>query len=248
MDVTLVLSTHNELRGSLKKPQLEELIRQWAKTLEKVNGSLLIADARSRDGTLETLKNLQKEGIRVLSHKSSSRSKAVRAAYEQLVHGAFGGYVCHIDLSLKLPPELFLKIWEIRLKAPLLLGKRQKRLDAFHEIFFSRLQWLFCKLLFWKVSSDPNMGLRIYQTSFLKPLLDLTPRWVTSIDLALTLYAFQSGVKILEIPVISKDRPAYRPLSFGHFTLSFGRVLELLAIRLTLGSVRGNLRALRMRF
>jgi glycosyltransferase involved in cell wall biosynthesis len=191
---SLILLAHNEART------IEEEVRALNAVVAAIPDSeFIVAEDGSADGTREVLERLAPElNFRLIGGRErKGYSKAVIDA----VLAARGSVVCVCDGGLKHAPADILKLYELRDRFDLVIGRKTKREDQLYRRLLTWGMNLALRLYFRVPVHDADSGLRQYGPRVIVEVIlgNLFFRGFPSAEI--TLRAIRRGLRYAEVPV-----------------------------------------------
>lgn len=180
---------------------------------------ILIVDDGSPDGTAEIVKELQKKYPQKLFLEERTGKLGLGTAY---IHGFKWGldrqykYLYEMDADFSHPPskleELYKNLKDD--KCDVIVGSRYTRGGGvvnwpFSRKFLSYGASLYVRIITWMPIKDPTAGFVGYKDTVLRTIdLDKIRFIGYAFQIEMKYSAFKRGFKIMEIPIIFKDREA----------------------------------------
>lgn len=182
---------------------IEEVAKGWLNLLDTFFAKdditkLLLVDYGSTDNTLEVLKQLQSERsdkIEVSSSSSAGYNNGLISAYNNAV-ALNPEYVFQVNADVRYSPDEFHKIWERGQIGKIIIGSRRNTKEN-----KGSLKWLI-KMMYGVIIKDASIPYRLYQTDYLKHLLNLLPSSLpANPNTYFSLLAKYSGEGLHNVPI-----------------------------------------------
>lgn len=235
-ELSLVMPCFNEASG------LEALLETWLVGLrERIESfEVLVINDGSSDGSGRILDRMRKENreLRVFHQLNVGHGPSIRRGYEL----ARGQYVAQADLNGCFEVSDFLRMWDLRDKYALVLGRRTHRIDSWANRQAARLSRRTVRWLFDMELLDPDVPFRIMNGLVLRKFLRQLPKSQSSPNLALSVFFRLIGqASVFEMPVPFRFRSFGKSRSGLISNLSASGTVLAELLRLKLASVRNKL-------
>lgn len=162
-DLSIILPVHNE------RDTLELVLNEWKKVLDhyQINYHFIICEDGSTDGTKELLKRIQGKYRLILQQKDK------RCGYGLAVIGglkaAITEYILCVDSDGQCDPLDFIKFWNSRYEAEVIMGHRLRRVDPVERKLFSLLFKAALRVLFPNKIHDPSAPFVLFSKKTIEP-------------------------------------------------------------------------------
>lgn len=200
-ELALIIPVFNE------ETLIGPVLNDWSKELNRlqINYEIHVYVAKSKDKTLEIVKELSKENNRIVVH---DRPKLGHGP--DLIQGYKDNseteWVFQVDSDDEMKPDGFEKLWKNRNDYDILIGKRiRKNQKLVRKItsLFSRLSiWIFYGAKIY----DVNAPYRLIRTSCFKSLFFIMPENMQAPNIVISGYASLKNLKAYESNVEFNDR------------------------------------------
>ena len=220
---------------------IESLLKEWVTALQDAVQSfeIVVINDGSSDGTGRVLDRLRHEikTLRVIHQLNSGHGRAVRRGYEL----SRGKYILQLDSNGRYEPSDFLRLWEEKAQAHLVLAHRTHRLDSLIRRSFSSFLKRSAKWLFSIELQDPDVAFRLFER---KPVLHylsgLSPSW-DSVNLAMSIILkreMPDRVKEIKIPFRKRPKGETYIGPTALAKLASHYLQEMIRLRFTMVSIR----------
>ena len=210
MKLSIIIPVFNE-----QKTVREIIKRVSAIKIKNVKIDITVVDDGSTDKTLSILKEISRKNhkFKLIEHeKNSGKGAAVRTGIE----GSNGDYIIIQDADLEYDPIYYLKllqpfesnqvdvVYGSRLiNYPLNLWGKKKTVLPSHLIA-NRLLTSFTNLLYQSNLTDMETGYKVFRKKILDNIMIKSNKF--DFEAEITAKILKKGVKIVEIPIITKPR------------------------------------------
>lgn len=198
-ELSVVIPCYNE------SERLEPMFQQWISTLEGTVPSfeIIAINDGSIDGTGRALDRLRKDykSLRVIHQLNMGPTGAIRRGCEV----ARGHFVLFVTSDERYEPADFVRMWELRKDSIQVMAHRTHRIDSLFSRGWNELTKKLAAWIFGVGLEDPSSWFRLLRRDVLQVYLNIVPKSVQSLPLALSY-------------LIKKDHPtlvAECPIHFG---------------------------------
>jgi len=205
IDVSVILPCFNE--GPTFEKSVEKILVQL-KQLKK-NWEIIFVEDKSIDDTKKSVESLVKKikNSRTIYHaKNYGRGKSV----EDGIRVAWGSICGYLDVDLEVSEKYIpLFISEIEDGHDIVVGKRfyEGGLKSLTRLLASKIYSASVRSILKLPVDDTESGYKFFKKSKIVPLLSKIKSKHWFWDTEICAYAFWSGLKISQVPVIFKRRP-----------------------------------------
>jgi glycosyltransferase involved in cell wall biosynthesis len=197
--LTIVMPVYNEA-GVIERVVsdfYEEIVR-------KTGAEFTIAEDGSTDGTKEILRKISAK-FPIELHLGRERKGYARAAKDAL-RTANSQFVFFSDSDGQYAPSDFWPLWDQRLAADLVIGRKIYRAEGIHRIILSRGFHAVARVLFGVKLHDIDCGFRLIRRTLLLSILNDVERLEYSFWGEFTIRAVATRAKIVEVPIGQRPR------------------------------------------
>lgn len=194
--ISLIFLAYNEAETIEK-----EVLSFYEKIIAKIPGSeFIIAEDGSTDGTTEIIKRLVDE--KGIIHLTSRERKGYAKALIQAVLSAKNEYVFFSDTGLKHDPEDFWKLYALREKYDLIVGRKTKRQDQWYRKLFTFMYNLILRLYFSQgMIHDSDSGFRLFNRKVVDEVFRNRIIFKDFVGSEVVLRTIFKGLRYCEVPV-----------------------------------------------
>lgn len=201
----IVMPAYNE------ELNIEGVVKEWSSVLKYAssNSRIVVAPSGSNDGTIEKLRQLQKEipQLEYISTTNRQHGPKLIALYEYAVN-AGADYIFQTDSDGQTTPADFLSFWEKRQEYDAILGYRTKRMDGKYRKYVSWVLRQCIRLIFNVNIKDANVPFRLISKDVLSECLKLIPKEQFLANVFLSIAIYSKEYETLVLPVTFKCRVA----------------------------------------
>ena len=199
--LTLVIPVHDEVGG------IVPLLRHWVTVLGRlgIDHELRVYDDGSRDGSGDALAALAAElpQLVLTRHANRGHGPTILRGYRE----ARGAWVFQADGDGEIAPGELARLWELRDRHDLVLGRRTGRRSTPDRRLVSAVSRLAVRLLFGRGVGDVNTPFRLMRAERLREALaELPEPDLFAPNVALAGLAIRRGWRIAEVPVAFESR------------------------------------------
>ena len=198
--LTIIFPVFNEVNS------IEKVLSEWILILKKYKGlnyELLICEDGSKDGTSELLRKIKNK------YKLSLNQAKIRRGYGGAVingiESAKHDYILCVDSDGQCDPSDFSKFFT-RINNTVLIGNRIRRSDELPRLLFSRLFYLFFKLLFPCRISDPSAPYVLFDRKTIIPRIKYLRFLQEGFWWGFVATCVKFDIPIKEIPINHRNR------------------------------------------
>ena len=232
MKVFVILPTYNE------KENISALLKKLIETSGKVKGynmHIVIVDDNSPDGTGKIAENFGNKKVTAIIRKGKrGRGLAGIEGYNEAIRQN-ADYVIEMDADFSHDPTYIKQMLSVikKQKADVVLGSRlvkgsnDERKNTFRK-FVTKASNFYVRTILGMKIRDCNSGYRCFRTEVLKDIIKELKAEGPDIVQEVTYKAYRKGYKIIEIPIMFKDRQK------GKSKLGFRQLVKGLLIVLKL--------------
>ena len=199
-ELSIILPVFNEKRS------IGIVLKEWHNLFSKFkfSYSFIICEDGSTDGTKEVLKKLIKKYPIILNQKVKRRgyAKAIIAG----ILSSRSRYILCIDSDGQCDPEDFLKLWNYKKQAQILIGNRIRRIDNMQRLLFSYLFRLFFRLLFPNKISDPSAPFVLFKRKTILPYKRFLSFLREGFWWGFIAICLKEDLSVMEIPINHRKR------------------------------------------
>jgi len=185
-----------------------EVIVEWLETLEalRVSFELRLYDDGSGDRTPEILEQLAAGDPRVIVVRQANRGHGptILRGYRD----AQGEWIFQADGDGEVDPGDLGRLWELRDRADLVLGRRIGRPAAVERTVVTAAARLAVRWLYGGQLHDTNVPFRLMRRSAVIPLLAMLPEHPFAPNVLICGLAGRAGLRLREVPVDFRPRRA----------------------------------------
>ncbi|HOO77068.1 MAG TPA: glycosyltransferase family 2 protein [bacterium] len=195
LELSLVIPVYNGEAG------IEATLRQWGEVLSGLRREIIVLDDGSTDGTGEVLDRLAASGalpgLSVVHKPNSGHGPTIYRGYAT----ARGDWVFQADSDNEVDPAYFPRLWGIRERADLVLGRRRSRQEnwvrraATGLIPFATWPWSR------RLLRDINVPFRLYRRDKLVTGLKKVRPDAFAPNALLSIVFARGGERIVSVPV-----------------------------------------------
>jgi hypothetical protein len=232
LDVTVVIPAYNE------QQILPGTVAAWREVFDDLalKGDIWIVDDGSTDDSLSVLPRAD-EWLHVLSLPHRGHGHAVTAGYRAAISSCPAPkWVMQADADREVPVSEFHSLWDRRLGANLVLGRRIGHRRPARRLI-SRTAALLLRILWSDHGTtvvDPNIPFRLIDSRWLASALERFPASPQCPNLLLVALARDSDATIVEVPVPFTARECGRTALPQLLTTGVRSGWQLLVIRLSM--------------
>ena len=194
--ISLILVAHNEALTIER-----EILSLHRTIVSKISGSeFVVAEDGSTDGTTEIIKGLA-EGTGII-HLGSKKRRGYAKALLEAVRSARSEYIFFSDSGLKYDPEDFWKLYRVRKKYDLIVGRRVNRQDQPYRKFLTYSYNLFVRIFFGlRNVCDADGGFRLFNRRVVEKVFEKELTFDQLIGSEVVVRSILGGLRYCEIPV-----------------------------------------------
>jgi glycosyltransferase involved in cell wall biosynthesis len=189
-------------------PILPAVLADWSATLRAagLDYELRAYDDGSPDDSLARLREHAARDPRLVvsSHANAGHGPTLLRGYRE----ARGRWVFQVDSDGELPSAPFLELWAQREAFDFGIGVRRFERRSPLRRLLSRAARVVVRVAFGRGLRDPNAPYRLVRASWLRGALDRVPDGAFAPNLLLAGLALRDGVRVRELPVPARPRPA----------------------------------------
>lgn len=191
--ISIVIPVYNE--ENIIKKMIMDYYNEFK---GKFKFEMIVREDGSTDKTKEILKRLSKEfPIRV--YTSNARRGYQWSVIDALKYAKYE-WIFLVDSDYQYKPEDFWRLASYTGKYDIILGRRVKRMDAWHRILMSKVFNFLIRILFYVPYKDIEPGYRLIRKEVLDRIVpDI--RYLSYLTSELVIRAHNLGYKIIEVPV-----------------------------------------------
>lgn len=200
-DVQVLLPVHNEGES------IDATVRGiYSELSPAVKVGFIICEDGSADNSKEVLRRLAGEfPMRLnLSDVRKGYSRAMREGMAM----ADADYLLCLDSDGQCDPKDFLKFWQSRGSADVVIGRRTPRADTLARRTFSRFFYILYQVVFWTPVHDPSCPFVLFRKSVARRLTGDLGDMKEGFWWEFVACAHRRGFKIIELPVRHRERAA----------------------------------------
>lgn len=205
-ELVLVVPVYNEEDAVV--PVLEEWRAELARTVGVGRFSILVVDDGSTDATPARLAALAWPELRVHRHANRGHGQSCLVGYIEAAK-AGAAYVFQIDSDGQCDPAGFAGVWERRLRAPAVYGRRRSRDDGMARRLISSVLRASLKLSRRTRLNDTNVPFRLYGAPLAAAAAARVPADFNLANIAMALLLEPEGFE--EVPIHFRDRIGGHP-------------------------------------
>jgi dolichol-phosphate mannosyltransferase len=198
-EVTLLLPVHNEA------DIIEKVILEFYNEIGmKIPLGICVSEDGSTDGTKEVLLQLSKKMpmTLVLGNERKGYMRGVKNGLRK----ACSDFVFFVDSDGQHTASDFWKLYEKRKDYDMIVGRKIKRSDPVHRIVLSKVFHFLVRILFRLPLHDPDTAFRLINVKVINKVLEETRFLDYSFWTEFTVRAYAKGFKLVEVPVIHRNR------------------------------------------
>jgi glycosyltransferase involved in cell wall biosynthesis len=207
--------------------------------VRKTGADFTIAEDGSTDGTKEILQKISTK-FPIQVYLGSERKGYARATKDALKR-ASSPYVFFSDSDGQYLPSDFWPLWNQRLVADLVIGRKLNRAEGIHRLILSRGFHAITRILFGVKLHDIDCGFRLVRRTLLMSILDDVERLEYSFWGEFTIRALALSARIVEVPI------RQRPRAEGDTRIYVPKKLPMIVAKQLLGLFRLRLEIKRSR-
>lgn len=196
----LIVPVYNE------REVIESVFKEWKELLDKngIRFNFIVCEDGSTDGTSEFLKKIQNKYRFVLNQKSERRGYS-RAVIDGILL-AKAKYIICTDSDGQFDPEEFMKYWDNRDKADIIVGWRTHRIDPQYRIFLAAIFKKIFDILFPNTVHDPSSPL--IRREAIVPYINYLSYLDEGLWWGIIAICIKKHISIYEIPIKNRARSA----------------------------------------
>ncbi|NEA36863.1 glycosyltransferase family 2 protein [Streptomyces sp. SID13031] len=206
-ELAVVVPVYNEV-GCIR-----QVLEEWIATLDTAGLTdehmvhMIIIDDGSTDGTSQILAELatKDQRLKVVKQRCGGHGPSVIHGY-QLALESQAEYIFQIDSDNEFEPSEFASLWELRDRAPFVLGCRVRRNSPLHRRFISRSLRLLQRVLFQVNIPDSNVPYRLMGRNYLNFALKHIPSNVFIPNVYMSIVAHALQVPVVYVPISHRQR------------------------------------------
>jgi glycosyltransferase involved in cell wall biosynthesis len=204
LDLIVLMPIYNESEC------LNFLLEEWVETIESlgdINYRFLLINDGSTDHSASILKDWSSKNSRllILNQQNQGHGPTLINGYKRAL-SLSPSYIFQVDSDRQFRAKDFLKFWEQRQSSPFLLGKRVNRHDPTIRLWLTTFLRSFLFFFSGQKIFDSNAPFRLFQASFLSPLLERIPQQCPIPNIVLSLEASKQISCNYEIPITHLKR------------------------------------------
>jgi glycosyltransferase involved in cell wall biosynthesis len=197
--LTIVMPVYNEAAD------IERVVSNfYEEIVRKTGAEFTIAEDGSTDGTKEILQKLSAK-FPIELYLGPERKGYARAA-KDVLRRANSPFVFFSDSDGQYGPSDFWRLWDQRLGADLVIGRKTNRAEATYRLILSKGFHAVTRILFGVKLHDIDCGFRLVRRSLLLSILDDVERLEYSFWGEFTIRALASQARIVEVPIRQRPR------------------------------------------
>jgi glycosyltransferase involved in cell wall biosynthesis len=205
-ELILIVPVYNE------EDAITPVLTEWRAELVRSVGEgrflILVVDDGSKDGTPSRLAALGWPELRVHRHANRGHGQSCLVGYiEAEKMGA--AWIFQIDSDGQCEPAGFRSVWEKRLDAPAVYGRRRSRDDGFARRLISAVLRLSLKVSRGTRLNDTNVPFRLYRTTLAAAAARRVPADFNLANIAMAILLEPEG--FVEVPIHFRDRMGGHP-------------------------------------
>lgn len=204
LDLAVIVPVFNE------QECIVSVLEEWRCAIGRFvqNFCIIVIDDGSTDQTPQKLSSLNWSELRIHRHANRGHGQSCLVGY-QLAADAGASYVFQIDSDGQCDPQPFPELWQRRIEAPAVYGRRFKRDDgAARKLVTTVLRWLL-KLGYRTALNDANVPYRLYPAKVAAQAAARVPGDFDLANIALALLLEPQG--FIEVPIHFRDRSGGHP-------------------------------------
>ena len=190
----------------MERENLPKLTKELGETLFGEDFEVIVINDGNLDGSVSTIKELEKEYKEVkgrFSDKRRGKTSAIKEGFDE----SEGNIIVIMDADLQYSSKDVRRLIEALKYADVVTGVRVNRRDGIVRKIESKIYNLLVQLFFNVKFSDCNSGLKVFRRNVLKEVLPyMKDRW----HRYLLVLANKKGYRILEKPITHFKRTAGR--------------------------------------
>lgn len=197
--LTIVMPVYNEAAG------IEKVVSDFYEQIaHKTGAEFSVVEDGSNDGTKEILRQISCR-LPIKICLGLDRKGYARAAKDAL-RTANSQFVFFSDSDGQYSPSDFWPLWDQRLAADLVIGRKIYRPEPIHRIVLSRGFHAVARILFGVNLEDIDCGFRLIRRTLLVAILDDVERLEYSFWGEFTIRAVATHARIVEVPIRQHPR------------------------------------------
>lgn len=218
---SLVLLVHNEADS------VEEELRTFRKVVaDKLPGlDFIVAEDGSTDGSREKLVALEKElGFRIVG---GAERKGYARAWGDAIRATNTDWVCICDGGLKHEPSDFWKLYDARVGADVVVGRKTNRTDQIYRRVLTIGFNAMLRMVFDVDVHDADSGLRMLSRRVVDDIVRSKLKFRGFVSTETAVRAVKSGLTYREVPIAYRQRSGpSRALPLKRIPKAIRHVLE----------------------
>tara|TARA_Y100000590_G_scaffold469367_1_gene656528 strand:- start:1488 stop:2180 length:693 start_codon:yes stop_codon:yes gene_type:complete len=165
LNFCIVIPVYNE------EEIIKDIIKKALKFSNPYKSAILLINDGSTDSTGKILSTIKNKKIKIINKKNEGHGKTLIKGYREALK-LKPKHILQIDSDDQISFDEFKKLLKHKDNFDFVVGNRKDRDDPISRILISFLQKIIIFLLFGRYVNDPNCPLRIYNSIFLKKILD----------------------------------------------------------------------------
>lgn len=216
----IVIPAYNE------EENIEEVIKDWYKVVEKYNGEgksrLVIINDGSKDSTYKKASSLKNDYplLEVIDKKNEGHGATVLYGYNYAIENK-ADYIFQTDSDGQTLPEEFDQFWTLRHDYDMVIGHRKGREDGFSRVFVTKTLKAVLKLTFGVTVKDANTPFRLLDRKTLERYIGLIPDKFNLSNVILSVIYTKAKLRIKYIPI------TFRPRQGGVNSINFKKIVGI---------------------
>jgi dolichol-phosphate mannosyltransferase len=166
----IIMPAYNE------EEALPDVLAEWCGAADRVDGTLIVLNDGSKDGTLRVLREAERTlpSLHVVDKPNTGHGPTCLLGYRMALDLGFE-WIFQTDSDGQTSSEEFLEAWRLRDGADFVFGRRRSRGDGRGRKLISWVLRTVIVLVFRVHVTDPNVPFRLMRASSLRTSIDSVP-------------------------------------------------------------------------
>ena len=185
LELVLVIPVFNE------EQIIKTVIKQWLKTIKKINFKIIIINDGSTDKTKKIIKSILTKKFILINKKNSGHGPTVTYGYNAALKFK-PKYIFQVDSDDQFNSSDFVYFWKNRTKYDFIIGHRFVRNDPLHRLIITRILKFINLFSFGLYVKDINVPFRLIGFNLLKDPMKVIKSQSNIPNIFLSLFAFKN--------------------------------------------------------
>jgi glycosyltransferase involved in cell wall biosynthesis len=214
----------------MERENLPRLTKQLEETLQGKDFEVIVINDGNRDGSVQVIKDLEKQYREVkglFSNERRGKTRAIKDGFQE----SRGDVIVVIDSDLQYSPEDIPRLIEALKHTDVVNGLRVNRKDGIIRILESKIYNLLVRFFFGVNFRDCNSGLKIFKRKVVEDIVDkMRDGW----HRYLLILAVKKGHSVTEVPIKHYTRTVGRSKFSSSPLKLFGGFYDMLSVKASL--------------